>query len=142
MLQSKRLYFSGFLSYIIFQKLFYCLSGIANILLIYFDINRSLYMTTLILSGIISLLFLGVLFRYLIKTELNSRRIITLFFILIIVVLSYFGINKYTGYLAENDKSVDIEVLKYFAYPEFVFAATVGVSILLLFTFIKRAESK
>ena len=142
MLQSKRLYFLGFLSYIIFQKLFYCLSGLANILLIYFDISKSLYITILILSGIISLLFLVVLFRYIMKLALNSRRIMTLFFVLVIVVLSYFGINKYAGYLAENDKSVGIETLKYFAYPEFIFAATMGVSILLLLTLIKRRESK
>ena len=141
MLQSKRLYFSGFLSYIIFQKLFYFLSGLANTLLIYFDISKSLYITILIFAGIASLLFLRILFRYLIKTELNTRRIITLFFVLVVVVLSYFGINKYTGYLAENDKSVDMETLKYFAYPEFIFAITAGISIFFLFMLIKRRES-
>ncbi len=129
--QNNLLFIKSIFIYLIFQKLYYSLCSINNIILIKFNPDGKLYFLGFIFSGIVTLLVICFLYKKLIENvEATRFNLIKSMFLFFIILSLYFLLNKLTGNLYENLNNQEVfkKHIEYVGYTEIVyfFTALIG----------------
>ena len=130
------------LMYIMFEKVFYILFSLNNIIMFKINTNNNLYFLGFILSAISSLIVMFFLYRFFIKqTVYDKKFLIKVLILFIVVLLVYFGLNRYSGILSETSTNQEtfLKLTTYYSYVDIIYFIT---SAILLLVFVIAPSSR
>lgn len=124
------------LMYIMFEKVFYILFSLNNIIMFKINTNNNLYFLGFILSAISSLIVMFFLYRFFIKqTVYDKKFLIKVLILFIVVLLVYFGLNRYSGILSETSTNQEtfLKLTTYYSYVDIIYFITSAILLLVFF---------
>lgn len=133
--------FIGIIIYLIYEKLFYILFSINDILLFMFKFNNTIYLFGFIISTLFTICGVFIIYNDVVKKVFTNKLIVKYIFILIALALIFFSVNYMMGYIGKSSREMDKEVsifMEYYEYRNIIYSIN---SILLAIVFLYQLRN-
>ena len=123
----------GVLLFIFYEKSFYFIHSLNELLLFSIKSSETLYIIGFIISIVITDVLIAFLYKVYFKNDRYKRCVLQLLIVVVIVVLLSFGANYYLGYFGRIgvDKRLQDIFYKYYDYKDVVYLINTTVLIAL-----------